>query len=376
MVAEDAVAWVDANRGMIINKARKLKNLTPYDRTDYLQDAYEAAILATSVAQEKKLSFEACFWMLFRRQIANITPNPLSPRHSGCTSPISMYCQDVDTVTSNLRALPQEKTPHDVERLYMAVRAHLSEIEKKVWALALGVTRKGRLTNYEIARELGCSVPNVRQAISRVVVRMARMVKEGRLEISMADIEFSHLAVINDLAKKAEGKRTRAAKEQLQNPHRRRDQAMSQMGEKLRIIRGNRTLEEFAKAFSIHKNTLANYEKGGRSPDGQFLAALCEAEDVDPRWLLGKSAGRPGYQRELLEKTANTLSGIVPKGLGGRAGKLLVNVYERVEALGEQAEEEQIREIAQGLLELMKPVPCGRPGHLPEGEEGAQWQTR
>ena len=245
-----------------------------------------------------------------------------------------------------------------------------------MWVLALGVTRKGRLTNYEIAKELGCSVPNVRQAISRVVSRMARMVEEGRLEISMADIECRHLSVINGLAKKARNERIKASKDKGNYPQRRRDQAMSQMGEKLRIIRGGRTLEDFAKAFNIHKNTLANYEKGGRSPDGQFLAALCEAEDVDPRWLLGKTGGAPSYRRELLEKTANTLSGILPKGLGGRAGKLLVNVYERVEAMGEQAEEEQIREIALGLLELMEPAPCGQPDNSADGKEGAQWQTR
>lgn len=375
MGTDDAIAWVNAHRGMIISKARRLENFTPYERADYLQDAYEAAILATSVAQEKQLAFEACFWTLFRRQIAIITPNPLSPRHSGCTSPVTTHCREVDTVSERLSAPHQEKSPHDVERLYLAVREHLSEIERKVWVLALGVTRKGRLNNYEIAKELGCSVPNVRQAISRVVTRVARMVEEGRLEISPADIESRHLSVINGLAKKARAEKAREPRPSEPRLKPRRNQAMNQMGERLRIVRGARTLEEFAKLFSIHKNTLANYEKGGRSPDAQFLMALCRAEDVDPGWLLGKADGRPSYRRELLEKTANTLSGMLPPSLGGRSGKLLVNLYERVEALGEEAQEEQIREIAQGLLELLKPAPAAGSHKLADGQGGTQWRT-
>lgn len=372
---EDAIAWVNANKGLVINEAKKFENFTPYERSDFLQDAYEAAILATAVAKQKNLAFEACFWVLFRRQIANMTPNPLSRRHSGCNSPVTTQCRELDEWLPILPSEAQDRKCPDAERLFHAVRQHLSEVEHQVWVLALGLTRKGRLNNYEIAQELGCSAANVRQAITRVVNRMAKMANDGKLEIRLSDIELRHLQLINGLKPRPgmrgshKGTSSRSSAGQ-----RRKDGGMKQIGSKLRIIRGGRTLEEFAKSFGIHKNTLAGYEKGGRIPSGDFLLALCQAEGVDPRWLLD-SGGHPLYQRELLERTANILSTLSPQRLGPRTGKLLVNIYERAEAIGDVVTDEEIRIIASNLLELLgvsEKTPSNKQVHSPGGE---QWQT-
>lgn len=57
-------------------------------------------------------------------------------------------------------------------------------------------------------------------------------------------------------------------------------------GERIRKVRGGKSLTEFAAGFGIHKNTLARYEKGDGLPDGAFLAKLCEVYRINPAWIL------------------------------------------------------------------------------------------
>lgn len=125
------------------------------------------------------------------------------------------------------------------------------------------------------------------------------------------------------------------------------------IGERIRQIRGERSREEFALKIGIHKNTLANYEQGRRSPDSLFLVTLCRLEKVDPAWLLdgSKRVDRP-YNRDLLERVGNTLARLVPHPLGLKTGKFLVNVYERAAEV--QAADSDIETIAKGALELLE----------------------
>jgi len=54
---------------------------------------------------------------------------------------------------------------------------------------------------------------------------------------------------------------------------------------RLKNIRGQTSLKEFAETLGVHPNTITNYEKG-RSPDSDFLALVCEKYKVNPTWLL------------------------------------------------------------------------------------------
>jgi len=62
-----AVDWVDRNKHRIRGRAMKFARMSPYDTEDFLQDAYEAALLAEQVAARKGLDFERCFWVTYRR---------------------------------------------------------------------------------------------------------------------------------------------------------------------------------------------------------------------------------------------------------------------------------------------------------------------
>jgi transcriptional regulator with XRE-family HTH domain len=45
--------------------------------------------------------------------------------------------------------------------------------------------------------------------------------------------------------------------------------------------------EEFGKLFGVYKGTVANYEKGTRKPDAEYLNKILQYfPDINPSWLL------------------------------------------------------------------------------------------
>lgn len=197
MTAEEAVNWVKRNRGMIIDETKKYQLFTPYDRKDFIQDAYEAAIVAAALADRKGLAFEGCFWRIFQRNVSNLVPNPDARGHAGSNSPGSHLCVDVDLL-ENVLPCPEEPTGSQIDpsRLFLAVCDHLSTNEKQVWKRALGVTAKGRMSQYEIAEELGCSVVNVRQTVQRVIKRLSALTRTGVLRLKPEDVEVRQLSLV------------------------------------------------------------------------------------------------------------------------------------------------------------------------------------
>ena len=58
------------------------------------------------------------------------------------------------------------------------------------------------------------------------------------------------------------------------------------IGERLAQLRGEMDRDSFASAIGVHANTIANYERGDRKVDPDFLAKLRETRGVDINWLL------------------------------------------------------------------------------------------
>lgn len=67
--------------------------------------------------------------------------------------------------------------------------------------------------------------------------------------------------------------------------------AMSEMilGNRLRNMRGTRTLEEIASSVGIAKTTLHGYESGRREPDLSTLQKLARALNTSMSYLLGET---------------------------------------------------------------------------------------
>ncbi len=61
---------------------------------------------------------------------------------------------------------------------------------------------------------------------------------------------------------------------------------MSSLGDRLKEIRGILSRDVFAAQFSVHRNTLAAWEKGLTAPDARFLEELCQKYKITPQWIL------------------------------------------------------------------------------------------
>lgn len=193
---EEAIRWVDENANVIRRHVRKYLPFAPYDQDDYLQDAYEAALAAVQEAKKRKIPFIPCFWILFRRKVTEVTPHPESKHRGGSSSPPMSACYSERYWQFGEEDDGDDLSAHiDFDRLYLAIREHLTEAERKILSRAIGVYG-GQEGIKEIARNLGCSPANVRQALNRIYNRLSRLVANNALEIRRSDVETRRLTVI------------------------------------------------------------------------------------------------------------------------------------------------------------------------------------
>lgn len=206
LTMEEAIAWVDQNAKQILGHTRKYLPFAPYDQEDFLQDAYEAALEAVKVSAERQIPFPACFWITFKGKISEVTPHPDSSRHAGSPSPPSTVCCSLElfdwgsSPSASLFSI-------DIDQLFLVIRKHLTPVEDKILGLALGI-REGRKAIREIARDLGCSPANVRQALNRTYCRLSSLVESGQLKIHPRDVEPRRLTTVLGTINKREAKKT------------------------------------------------------------------------------------------------------------------------------------------------------------------------
>ena len=177
---QQAMAWVNDHEAAIRGYIAKYRNFSPYEECDYMQEAFEAAMIAAVRSRQRHLNFEAVFWKVFRSQISVITPAPDILTH-GSNSVPSHLCTDDLTVVSGRRAIGRLKRP-DSEVIFSSVHHLLTEKEQQVLYWSLGIGMEGRLSNYEIADRLGCVVSNVRDILNRAVDRIKSLVEKGSID--------------------------------------------------------------------------------------------------------------------------------------------------------------------------------------------------
>ena len=172
----EAVDWVKRNEGLIKKTLGKYYMFSPYEENDYLQDAFESAMVAVLRSNTKKISFESAFWQVFRKNLSIVTPNMNTTRYGSNSVPSNLCSEDIDTI---LIAQRRENPEPDIDAIFNMIRSHLTEREKAVFTLALGLTDMGALSSYEIAECLKCSTTNVREACNKAFERIKRLVGEG-----------------------------------------------------------------------------------------------------------------------------------------------------------------------------------------------------
>jgi len=62
---------------------------------------------------------------------------------------------------------------------------------------------------------------------------------------------------------------------------------METVGSRLKTLRGDLTMDQYASRLGVSKTTVFNYEKNRRAPDVTFLLKILEIHNnISPNWLL------------------------------------------------------------------------------------------
>jgi len=177
---QQAAAWVKDHQPVIKGYIAKYRKFSPYEECDYMQEAFEAAMIAAVRSKQKHIRFEAAFWKVFRSQISVITPSPDILTHGSNSIPSHLCTEDL-TAISGKRNKGRQKQPN-TEAIYNSICHLLTEKEQQVLYLSLGIGMEGRLSNYEIAERLGCVVSNVRDILNRAMERIKALVSSGAID--------------------------------------------------------------------------------------------------------------------------------------------------------------------------------------------------
>ena len=174
-----ATEWVKKNESVIKGRTRHYLKFTPYEASDFLQEAYESALIAALRCQGKDLPFDTTFWTVFKDRISVLIPNP-ETNYGSNSIPSNLCSADTDAIDA-----PQadDHDGPDIEAIFKAVSSHLKNREQQTLSLSLGMTDEGRLSTYEIAKIFGCSDFNVRQTLNRAFTRLKRLVEDGTIVV-------------------------------------------------------------------------------------------------------------------------------------------------------------------------------------------------
>ena len=177
MTVQDAIHWVDNHLRIIKKQARTFAQYTPYDPDDYIQNAYEAAIIASATIRDDD-DFEGYFWTIFRRIASSITPNPSSTTSFSCSSsPPRAFCQEMTEEVKNELVFiseHEEKTNPPIEKIFLSISNFLTTREKQVWRNVLEIGGGRDLIN-EVASKEDCSPQNIRNTINRSLKKIRKI---------------------------------------------------------------------------------------------------------------------------------------------------------------------------------------------------------
>ncbi|MBN2427122.1 MAG: helix-turn-helix transcriptional regulator [Deltaproteobacteria bacterium] len=77
-----------------------------------------------------------------------------------------------------------------------------------------------------------------------------------------------------------------------------RAEGLEGIGDRVRELRGEMSLEEAAPIFGVSKSTLARYEQGASYPDAEFIYKLQSKSGISPLWLIS-GIGDPFLHEEV-----------------------------------------------------------------------------
>ena len=126
--------WPDGQ--LIKGFIAKYRNFSPYEEGDFMQEAFEAALRVSQRSRKNGIAFEAAFWVIFKSQVRVIMPHPGSNSHGSNSVPSHLCSGDLALIANHQE--PRHEQP-DIDALYHAVCPVLTEKERQVLFLALGL---------------------------------------------------------------------------------------------------------------------------------------------------------------------------------------------------------------------------------------------
>ena len=116
--------------------------------------------------------------------------------------------------------------------------------------------------------------------------------------------------------------------------------AMQDLGERIRRVRGYTSQEAFARQLGISKGALGCYERGVNCPNVEVILNISRLRHVSLEWLMtgkGDMADAPGPEEPA---PASCAPGLAPQPAGGEAGELLRRhcawLQQRLDAMEEE----------------------------------------
>jgi hypothetical protein len=184
MDGNEAVAWVNRYICLVEKEIRRFMPNTPYERKDFLHDAYEAALLAAEVSNRKGITFSTAFWRMFKKTAFRVSPCTSAKRSIG----VSMSAFDLQEYSDDLffggeeylldpeEILLERDEKWRIDKVLSLLAERLMPVEKRVISCICGLDR-GRMSLTETARFLGMSKGAVHQAFRRIM-KKALMFRE------------------------------------------------------------------------------------------------------------------------------------------------------------------------------------------------------
>jgi RNA polymerase sigma factor (sigma-70 family) len=167
MNRDEAIAWVDRFRPMIEKRLQRIITSLPYDQEDYIQDAYEAALISARISKRKEISFSSVFWNIFRqwkrRAFQSIDVNDCEEFQD------EIYYDFRSSNPDPEEDLMRKESSQDLrDKILMEFMECLTLNERNVLASVAGIT--GRKMSYrETAAYLGITHGAVSQIVGRLM---------------------------------------------------------------------------------------------------------------------------------------------------------------------------------------------------------------
>lgn len=188
MGRDEAIAWVDKYRPLLEKRLQKVVHALPYDLEDYIQDAYETALISERISARNGLSLSSVFWIILkrwkRRASVSIAVNDCEEYQEENLYQIRSSIPDPEE-----ELLMKETFPDHRYKFLLEFMDVLSQNERNVLTSVMGLS--GRKLSY---RETAAFLGITRGAISQIVDRIAKKAEEFRNKCGSPDGNSNHWA--------------------------------------------------------------------------------------------------------------------------------------------------------------------------------------